>query len=332
MSALVVVATGAMTTLQDGGRIGAARYGVPRSGPVDRLSHRLAARLAGVAPSDVARTVAIEVGPQPCIIAASGGTVTIAVAGAGVVVTCDGTDVPAPCVLPLADGQECTITAPTWGYVVTAADIEVPATLGSRSHHPRSGLGPALSDGTRLPLGAARAVQPGRRQIPTTGGPSGVLDVLAAPQTDLFTPASLAALTEQTFRTTTAFDRMGHRVDGPGLATRGGHDIVSDGIVPGALQVPGDGQPYVLTADHQTTGGYPKVAVLSTEALARFVRLPPGSPVRFAWADVATARARLQAAVGAIEDVVAGPVTPIGAVLRAVNLIDGVTDGGGGGS
>lgn len=326
MTALAVVEAGRTTTLQDGGRIGAARYGVPRSGPVDPLSHRLAARLAGVAAGAVAATVAIEVGAQPCTVAAAGGPVTVAVTGAGVVAASDGTEVAAPCVLPLSDGQRCTIRAVTWGYIVPAADIDVPPTLGSRSRHPRSGLGPALADGTILALGPARQVRPGRRPVPAF--PTGPLGVLAAPQTDLFTPTSLTALVEEPFTTTTSFDRMGHRLDGPTLTTVGGHDIVSDGIVPGALQVPGDGHPFVLTADHQTTGGYPKVAVLSTAALARFVRLPPGREVRFAWTDVTAARTQLHAAVAAVEQVLAGPVAPIGTVLRDANLIDGVTDGG----
>lgn len=326
MTALTVVEAGGTTTLQDGGRIGAARYGVPRSGPVDVLSHRLAARLAGAAPDHVAATVAIEVGPQPCTVAAAGGPVSVAVAGAGVVASCDGTEVEAPCVLPLSDGQRCTVRAGTWGYMVPGADIDVTPTLGSRSRHPRSGLGPVLTDGTSLALARARRVQPGRRPAPASW--SGPLGVLAAPQTDLFTSASLSALVEEPFWTTTSFDRMGHRLDGPTLATDDGHDIVSDGIVPGALQVPGDGHPFVLTADHQTTGGYPKVAVLSTADLARFVRLAPGREVRFAWTEVTAARAQLRAAVAAIEDVVTGPISPIGAVLRDANLIDGVTDGG----
>lgn len=326
MTALAIVEAGATSTLQDGGRIGVGRYGVPRSGPVDILSHRLAARLAGAEQGEVADTVAIEVGPQPCTVAAVGGPVTIAVAGQGVVASCDGTEVAAPCVLPLADGESCTIRAVTWGYVVPAADIDVPSTLGSRSRHPRSGLGPGLTDGARLALGSARRVRPGRRRLPTT--PTGRLGVLAAPQTELFTRESLAALVEEPFLTTTSFDRMGHRLDGPRLTTHAGHDIVSDAIVPGSLQVPGDGHPFVLTADHQTTGGYPKVAVLSTASLARFVRLPPGREVRFAWTDLASARAELQAAVASLEEVVTGPVTPIGAVLRGANLIDGVTDGG----
>ncbi len=326
MTSLVITTAGATTTLQDGGRIGAARYGVPRSGPVDVLSHRLAVRLAGVPGEDVAAAVAIEVGPHPCTVTAVGGEAALAVAGPGAVVTSGGGEVAAPCVVPLGEGQECTIRAMTWAYVAPTASIQVPPTLGSRSRHPRSGLGPELHDGTRLTLGDPRPVQPGRREPPVTA--SGPLGILAAPQTDLFTDTALAALVGEPFRTTTSFDRMGHRLEGPALRTHGGHDIVSDGIVPGALQVPGDGQAFVLTADHQTTGGYPKIAVLSTAALARFVRLPSGRQVRFAWTDVPAARADLQAAMTAVEDVVAGPVAPIGAMLRESNLIDGVTDGG----
>lgn len=324
-SALEVVTAGPTATLQDGGRVGAARWGVPRSGPVDALSHRLAVRLAGVAAGDVRHAVALEVGPRPCAVRAVDGPVPVALAGHGARLEVLATVVPAPCVVVLPPGEVAHVHARTWAYLAPAADVLVDAVLGSRSHHPRSGLGPAVHDGDVLPLGAPRAVRAGRRQEPATA--AGPLEVLAAPQTHLFTPAALRALTTATFRTTAEVDRMGQRLDGPALRAVDGHDIVSDAIVPGALQVPGDGRPFVLTADHQSTGGYPKIAVLGTAALARLVRLPPGSDVRFTWGEVAGARAALQAAVAAVEACVDGPVRPSGLDLRDANLVAGVTDG-----
>lgn len=322
---LEFVTAGATTTLQDGGRPGMARYGVPRSGPVDMLSHRLAVRLGGAAPAEVARAVAIEVGQRGCSLRAMGGPVAVALAGPGASVDLLGTSLPAPCVVDLPPGEVAHVSATTWAYLAPAAEVLADPVLGSRSHHPRSGLGPVVADGTRLRLGPSRSVRPGLRTAPLQG--TGPLEVLPAPQTHLFTPQALEALTSATFRTTAEVDRMGQRLDGPALEAAGGHDIVSDGIVPGTLQVPGDGRPFVLTADHQSTGGYPKIAVLGTVALARLVRLPPGSDVEFSWGTVAAARAALQAAVHAVEVSVTGPVRPSAVDLADANLVTGVTDG-----
>lgn len=326
MTAIVLDQPGALTSLQDGGRVGHARHGVPRSGPVDPLAHRMAARCSGVPVDEVSSTVGIEVGPQPMTMHVEGGTVAVALAGSGAELAVAGSSVSAPCVVDLPPDVPVTVRARTWAYLVPAAAVDVQPVLGSRSHHPRSGLGPSLVAGSRLGLGAPRAVRVGRRQAPRLpGGPE--LTLLPAPQTQLFTAPARSALVQSSFSTTTAFDRMAHRLDGPALEADGGHDIVSDGIVAGALQVPGDGRPWVLTADHQTTGGYPKIAVLTTVGLARFVRLPPGTSLRFAWGDPDTARAQLRDAHEEVERVVAGRITPTELQLGRANLIDGVVDG-----
>lgn len=324
MIQLELVQPGPTTTLQDGGRVGAARFGVPRSGPVDALSHRLAARLAGFAADHTHRAVAVEVGPHPCTFGVVGGPLAIAVAGDGATADVDGTVLHTPCVVVLEPGERCTVHAATWAYVVPAGSLEVPAVLGSRSHHPRSGLGTAVAAGDRLVVTGVRQVRPGGRPAPAT--PGGPLHLLPAPQTSAFDEASRRALTAEAWRTTTAVDRMAARLEGPVLVAPDGHDIVSDGIVAGALQVPGDGQPWVLTADHQTTGGYPKIAVLAAADLARFVRVPPGDTVRFTWSDVATARQRLSAALDAVEACATAVPRPHGRALGRSNLIGGVAD------
>ena len=324
MTPALLVEAGATTTLQDGGRVGAARYGVPRSGPVDALAHRLAVRLAGSDATDVAGAVAVEVGPHPCRLTADGGPVGLAVTGPGATVEAAGATLPAPVVVELGPGEHCVVHARTWAYAAPAAEVDVPAVLGSRSHHPRSGLGPGLGEGTRLRLRAARTVASGRYREPAL--PEGPFRLLPAPQTHLFSDEVRDLLVSAVFSTTSEVDRMGQRLDGPALAARTGPDIVSDGIVAGALQVPGDGRPYVLTADHQTTGGYPKVAVLAPVDLVRLTRLPPGREVRFAWTDVAAARQHLLAAVAAVEDSVGGAPRPHGPGLAGRNLIGGVVD------
>src|SRR5690606_20360177 len=86
--------------------------------------------------------------------------------------------------------------------------------------------------------------------------------VVLGPQEDYFTKAAIQAFFSGRYAVSDMADRMGFRLDGPQLQHAAGYDLVSDGIVSGAIQVPGSGQPIVLLADAQTTGGYPKIATV----------------------------------------------------------------------
>ena len=111
--------------------------------------------------------------------------------------------------------------------------------------------------------------------------------MIPGPQADHFTPAALASFYSEPWALTPARDRMGLRLAGPRLAhVPGGADIVSDGVTPGAIQVPADGQPIVLLADCQTVGGYPKIATVIRADLPRLAHLPPGAEIRFVAVDV----------------------------------------------
>lgn len=326
MTALAVVTAGSATTLQDGGRPGHLRHGVPRSGPVDALAHRLAAELAGRSPDEVAATVALEVGAGTCRLRARQGDVDLAVAGAGAAVELGGHVVATPCVVRVPAEQVVAVTAGTWTYVVPAGDLDVRPVLGSASRHPRSGIGPGVVDGSLLPIVGGRLVRRGSWPVP--GPVSGPLGLLAAPQTDWFTAAALRRLVTEGFTTTHHADRMGARLDGPVLESRRGHDVVSDGIVPGTLQVDGDGRVSVLLADHQSTGGYPKIGVLGAAALARFVRLPPGRPVSFAWTDAEAAAASWRAALAYVDQVVTTSPRPTAVALANADLTSDEARGG----
>jgi allophanate hydrolase subunit 2 len=124
---------------------------------------------------------------------------------------------------------------------------------------------------------------------------------------------------------------MGFRLDGPKVTPAGGHDIVSDGIATGAIQLPGDGRPIVLLRDRQTTGGYPKIATVISADIGRFAQLQQGSAVRFTIVSRAEAIAAARAAADRI-DGFAAAMTVANAILDAelllsLNLIDGVTAG-----
>jgi allophanate hydrolase subunit 2 len=118
----------------------------------------------------------------------------------------------------------------------------------------------------------------------------GPLRVVLGPQVEDFTPESVATFLADTWRVTHRGDRMGMWLEGPRLSHTAGYDLVSDGLVPGCIQVPGSGQPVVLLMDCQTVGGYPKIATIITADLPRLAQSRPGTEVTFAAVDIATAQ------------------------------------------
>src|SRR5213594_1322159 len=229
-----VLEPGPQTTVQDAGRPGHMRYGIPPSGPVDRAAFVLANRLVGN-PDGAAGLEFTLVGPRlraeaPC---------TLAVTGADAPVTLN--DAPAPAWTTLA-------RAGVRGYVAVAGGLDVPPALGSRATYLRGRMGGvhgrALARDDRLPLGPAPAAR--RRAVPEAARPrwggDTVLRVVLGPQADRFTREGVATFLASAYEVLPQSDRMGVRLSGPRIAHGRGHDIISDGIALGAVQVPGDGQ------------------------------------------------------------------------------------------
>jgi allophanate hydrolase subunit 2 len=133
--------------------------------------------------------------------------------------------------------------------------------------------------------------------------PEPVLRVVLGPQADRFTDEGIAALLGGSYEVLPQSDRMGARLQGPRIAHARGHDIISDGIAPGAVQVPGDGQPIVLLVDRQTTGGYTKIATVCSFDIPRVGQAKPGQRVRFTAVDVAEAQRLFRAAAADIANV-----------------------------
>jgi allophanate hydrolase subunit 2 len=153
------------------------------------------------------------------------------------------------------------------------------------------------------------------------------------PQHDRFTDEALARLVECEFRVSGSADRMGMRLDGPPLRHRGGWDIVSDAIPTGALQVPGSGQPILLLADHQTTGGYPKIATVVSADLPVVGRRRPGDALAFCAVTVEEAEALAREAARSLA-ALCDSLEPVSeaafadpAPLYRENLISGVVTG-----
>jgi biotin-dependent carboxylase-like uncharacterized protein len=269
---LEVLAPGPLTTVQDGGRHGWRYLGVPAAGPADWLSHTVANRLVGNPDGAAALEVTLS-GPRlRCTV-----PVTAAAVGAGA--TVDGVAVPAGASFRVPAGAVLAVrrTAPgVRGYLAVAGGVDVPAVLGSRSADTLAGLGPRrLAAGDRL---GVSVVEPPLRSwvAPVADGP---LRVVAGPHEDWFTPE--ARRLTGTYTVTPAADRVGLRLDGPPLERARDGELPVTGLVAGALQVPPDGRPILLLANHGPTGGYPVVAVVATADLPAAAQARPGQPLRF---------------------------------------------------
>jgi allophanate hydrolase subunit 2 len=121
------------------------------------------------------------------------------------------------------------------------------------------------------------------------------------PQDDRFTEEGLATFLGSAYEVLPQSDRMGARLRGPRIAHRRGHDIISDGIALGSVQVPGDGQPIVLLADRQSTGGYTKIATVCSVDVARLAQARPGHRVHFQAVTLAEAHALLRESVASLD-------------------------------
>lgn len=306
MSTLTILDPGPQTTVQDRGRCGQLRYGIPPSGAMDAHAYLLANRLVGNA-DDLAALECTLVGPRFMVDASC----AIAVTGAEAAVTINGAAAPTWTTLPLAAGDEVKLGIARAGlraYIAFAGGIDVPLVLGSRSTYLRGRLGGfdgrVLKRGDVLRLGAAsmpRASRLAPEAIPRYGSEVEVRVVLG-PQHERFTARGIAAFLESPYVMLPQSDRMGARLQGERIEHAAGHDIVSDGTALGSVQVPGDGQPIVLLLDRQSTGGYTKLATVCSFDIRRIAQLRPGQTLRFRAVSVERSHALLAAARASMQD------------------------------
>jgi biotin-dependent carboxylase-like uncharacterized protein len=289
---------GPQTTVQDLGRTGAMRYGIPPSGPMDRFAFVAANRLVGN-PDAAAALECTLIGPRLEVGAAG----AIAVTGADMPLTVNGAQAPRWATIALKAGDVVKLGPARAGvraYVAFAGGLDVPLVLGSRSTYVRGRLGGldgrALRKGDTLRLLPSGPVRPRRvegRAVPAYTGELS-LRVVLGPQADRFTDAGIQALLGSRYEVLPQSDRMGARLSGPRIEHARGHDIISDGIALGSVQVPGDGQPIVLLVDRQSTGGYTKVATVCSGDISRIGQARPGQSVRFHAVGVAEAHRLLR--------------------------------------
>jgi biotin-dependent carboxylase-like uncharacterized protein len=182
-----------------------------------------------------------------------------------------------------------------WGYLAVAGGFAIAPEFGSRSTHLRTGIGGlggrTIRGGDTLPLLAAQASDEPERVVALPPGEAGPCRVVLGPQEDFFDEHSISVLLNSEYRVTWQQDRMAYRLDGPNLCHSKGYNIISDGVMPGCIQVPGTGTPIVLMRDAGTVGGYPKIATVVEADLGRMVQMRPGGIVRFQAIGVAEAHA-----------------------------------------
>ena len=301
MRAIRIDTAGPHTTVQDIGRVGHQALGVPEGGVLDRDAMRLANALVGNAAD--AAVLEVCLGGMGLTLLAP-----VRIALTGTRETCltvqDDTgmalQVPANRSVDLVAGQKVRLGPLVDSNTATLAfsgGLMTPQLYGSRATSPSAGIGGVdgglLRDGARLPLGDVASAED--EMTPEWQGRDLLDDEVShlravpGPQDDRFTAAALENFFSKPHRVTPLLNRMGMRLEGPGLAHVDNADIPSDGIVTGSVQVPGNGQPIILLADHQTTGGYTKIATVISADLPKLARLRPGMEVFFSKVDVAAA-------------------------------------------
>jgi biotin-dependent carboxylase-like uncharacterized protein len=291
MSQLVITAIGPASSVQDGGRYGAQRYGLVPSGAMDRLALAAANCLVGNAPF----AAAIEVGPLGATFTARGGGVRVALAGAARNGDVAKRAVAFDTSTTLADGESLTLgfaRGGTFSYLAIEGGVQGEPMFGSLAVNARAGLGSPyprpLQAGDTLQVQTADAAA--ERAIDLPAVPIGPIRVVMGPQDDEFGDAK-ALFLDSEWKISATSDRMGYRLEGPVIKHLHGHNIVSDGTVNGSIQVPGNGAPIVLMPDRGTSGGYPKIATVISADFGRFAQTPAGRGFRFKAISMAEAQA-----------------------------------------
>lgn len=297
MKVFRVIKPGLFTTVQDLGRCGFQRYGVPVSGAMDVFS-LIAANLLVLNQSGAACLEITLLGPELEVL----NDTQIAITGADLSPTFNGQSVPMWRTLNVSKGDVVSFGENRVGcraYLAAAGGINVPVVLGSRSTFTRGGFGGF--EGRPLKTGdLIEASEPPFKvelSMPEELIPHYenklTVNVVLGPQADVFTYKGVETFLSSTYMVTTKADRMGYRLEGPVIEHKVSPSIISDAIPPGAVQVPGDGLPIIMMVDAQTTGGYAKIAVVTTPNLSRLGQVKPNDTVRFSRISISEAHLRL---------------------------------------
>lgn len=279
---LKILRAGLMTSLQDRGRNGWRQFGISVSGALDQPAMRTANMLVGN--DEGSAVLEIVLGQFKAQFQRDG---WFALTGAGCNANLDGNAVWTGWRLPVKKGQVLSLSMPVHGmrsYLAVNGGFDVPEMLDSASTDLKAGFGGfagrKLQDGDLLPLGRATrdfSKKVGVRQLLWGNR----IRALPGPEYNEFTREAQEAFWRSAWKLSPQSNRMGYRLQGRTLHRKATRDLLSHGLVPGVVQVPPNGQPIVLMADAQTTGGYPRIACIIEADLYHLAQLRLGEPIHF---------------------------------------------------
>lgn len=288
MSFLSIINPGFLTTIQDRGRFNYQKWGVPVSGAMDEYALRVANILVGNDEHEASLEITI-LGPAIKFLASG----VVALTGADLGASLNERSCKPWESYRVSKGDILQFAGAVSGcraYLAAAGGFDIPDVMGSKSTYLRGRIGGldgrALREGDELGvkpqvngwIPKARVVPAEYRKKLTTPM---VARVVLGPQDDAFTPEGIETFLLSEYKFTLETDRMGCRLEGPVIKHKHKPDIISDGIAPGSIQVPGKGTPIILMADRQTTGGYAKIATIITPDLWQIAQAKPGDRIRF---------------------------------------------------
>lgn len=332
MAGLKVLKAGPAITLQDHGREGWLDVGLSRGGAADRLALAEAAALLDLPENAVTSLEMQGIGGTFEVM----GDLQIALTGAPMQVTLDGAALAWNASHTVPQGSQLVIGSclrGTYGYLTVAAVLEAPMQLGGHAAHLAASIGAPLQAGATLAL-SSRTGRSGYRIAPTPRFEGGEVRMVASFHTPLFGDALLARFQDTHFARGMRGNRMGVQLDaaGPGFQPEGGRNIVSEVVLPGDIQVTGDGTPFVLMAESQTTGGYPRIGTVLPCDLPKVAQATPGKPLRFRMVSLQDAvaaershRTQIKALAGSAEPLIRDPKDI--ADLLSYQLISGMVTG-----
>ncbi|WGH78982.1 5-oxoprolinase subunit C family protein [Jannaschia ovalis] len=282
-----LLACGPLVTVQDAGRPGYLSQGLAQGGAADRMALAEAERLLGEAGAGIETPGAplrLKL-DAPMRLALTGAPMRASVAGRALEWNTAQT-LPDGAVLDLKPAGRGV-----YSYLHVQGGLRTEAVLGSRAAHLIAGIGRPLEAGDRLPCEASEG--PALRIVPQDRFGGGEIRLLPTPQTRLFPEAERARFAATAFTRDPRGNRQGVRLDmdGGGFATEGQLSLLSDFILPGDIQMTGDGVPYILGPECQTTGGYPRIGTVIGADLPRALQAPPGATLRFRFVTAEEARA-----------------------------------------
>ncbi len=288
MGQIKIIKPGLLTTVQDLGRSGYQQYGVTVSGVMDNVSARLANILVGNDEGEGLLEVTM-LGPEIELLE----DMVVAITGGDLLPMLNGNAVAMGRSFLAKSGDKLAFRGVKNGcrsYVAFSGGIQVPILMGSKATFTRGSIGGhegrALKTGDILTIG-----NPGKPLNLLTGkelreswyeyNQTIELKVVLGPQADAFTEAGVKTFFSNAYAVTNECDRMGYRLEGEKIEHKKGGDIISDGIAMGAIQIPSHGQPIIMMADRQTTGGYTKIGNVVTVDLPKVAQAKPGDKIVF---------------------------------------------------